>query len=88
MKESVIYQEIIQEGVEQGLQQGLQQGKQEEALSYTMRLLTRRLGVVAPKLQAQIKKLTTTQLEELGEALLDFTDATDLVAWLQSQQQS
>lgn len=87
MRESVIYQEIIQEGVEQGLQQGLQQGKREEALSYTMRLLTRRLGVVMPQLQAQIQKLPITQLEELGEALLDFTDATDLVAWLQLHQQ-
>lgn len=75
MRESVIYQEIIQEG--------LQQGKQEEALSYTMRLLTRRLGVLAPQLQAQIQELTVTQLEELGEALLDFTDASDLVTWLQ-----
>ena len=88
MRESVIYQEIIQEGVEQGLQQGLQQGKREEALSYTMRLLTRRLGVVTPQLQAQIQKLPITQLEDLGEALLDFTDATDLVAWLQFHQQS
>jgi predicted transposase YdaD len=83
MRESAIYQEIIQEGVEQGLQQGLQQGKREEALSYTMRLLARRLGVVAPQLQAQIQELTLAQLEELGEAVLDFTDAKDLVAWLQ-----
>jgi len=75
MRESVIYQEIIREG--------MQQGKREEALSYTMRLLTRRFGLVAPELQAQIHKLTTTKLEELGEALLDFTDVSDLVSWLQ-----
>ena len=84
MRESVIYQEIIQEGVKQGLQQG----KREEALSYTMRLLTRRLGAVKPKLQAPIQELTITQLEELGEALLDFTDTKDLVAWLELHQQS
>lgn len=84
MRESVIYQEIIQQGVEQGLQQG----KREEALSYTMRLLARRLGVVTPQLQAQIQKLPVNELEELGEALLDFTDATDLVSWLQLHQQS
>jgi len=75
MRESVIYQEIIREG--------MQQGKREEALSYTMRLLTRRFGLVAPELQAQVHKLTTTKLEELGEALLDFTDVSDLVSWLQ-----
>lgn len=79
MRESVIYQEIILEGVEQGLRQG----KREEALSYTMRLLTRRFGLVAPELQAQIQELTTSQLEELGEALLDFAGVSDLVTWLQ-----
>lgn len=77
MKESVIYQGIIREGIEQG--------KQEEALSFTMRLLTRRIGEVSPDLQAQIQNLTTTQLEQLGVALLDFNNAADLAAWLQNQ---
>ncbi|PSM49146.1 hypothetical protein C7Y66_11030 [Chroococcidiopsis sp. CCALA 051] len=77
MKESVIYQGIIREGI--------QQGKQEEALSFTMRLLTRRIGEVAPQLQAQIQNLTTPQLEELGVALLDFNNADELAAWLQNQ---
>ena len=70
MRESIIYQEIILKGVEQGLRQG----KREEALTYTMRLLTRRCDLVAPELQAQIQELTTSQLEELGEALLDFRE--------------
>ncbi|PSB42693.1 hypothetical protein C7B80_26700 [Cyanosarcina cf. burmensis CCALA 770] len=85
MKESVIYQGIIREGLQQGIQQGIQQGKQEEALSFTMRLLTRRIGEVAPDLQAQIQNLTTPQLEELGVALLDFNNADALAAWLQNQ---
>ncbi len=42
MREPVIYREIVKEG--------LQQGKQEEALAYTTRLLTRRVGTVAPKM--------------------------------------
>ena len=78
MQESVIYQEIIQKG----LQQGLQQGKREEALSLIQRMLTRRLGAVAPNLQEQIQALSLTQLEELGEALLDFSVVTDLAVWL------
>ncbi|OWY65655.1 hypothetical protein B7486_40710 [cyanobacterium TDX16] len=85
MKESVVYQEIIREGLQQGIEQGVQQGKREEALSFTMRLLTRRIGEVAPELQAQIQELTTPQLEELGVALLDFNNAADLTAWLQNQ---
>jgi len=73
MRESVIYQEI------------LERGKREEALSLTLRLLTRRIGEVAPELQTQIQNLTTAQLEELGVALLDFNNAADLTAWLQNQ---
>jgi Domain of unknown function (DUF4351) len=33
-------------------------------------------------LEAQIKSLPLVQLEELGEALLDFSQMSDLVAWL------
>jgi predicted transposase YdaD len=77
MKESVIYQGIIREGI--------QQGRQEEALSFTMRLLARRIGEVTPQLQSQIQNLTTAQLEELGVALLDFNNSSDLAAWLQHQ---
>lgn len=65
-------------------QQGKQQGKQEEALGYTTRLLARRIGSVAPELQAQIQELSLTQLEDLGKALLDFSNAADLITWLQT----
>ncbi len=74
MRESVIYQEILEEG------------KQEEALAYTMRLLIRRLGTVEPELEAQIRELATQELEDLGEALLDFSEPDDLDAWLQGRQ--
>lgn len=54
-------------------------------LSFTMRLLTRRIGEVAPQFQALIQQLATSELEELGEALLNFNNASDLAAWLQQQ---
>lgn len=79
MRESVIYQEIEAGGIEKGLQQGLQQ----EAVSFVLRLLKRRLGEVKQELQAQIPGLSVQQLEELGEALLDFKSESDLVAWLE-----
>jgi len=78
MRESVIYQEILEEGREEG--------KREEALAYTMRLLARRLGTVEPELEAQIRELATQELEDLGEALLDFSEPADLDAWLQARQ--
>ncbi len=82
MQESVTYQAIIQKGVQQGLQQGKQEGKQEEARSLVLRQLTRRFGAVDQELQEQIGTLSVAQLEELGEALLDFQTVTDLVVWL------
>ncbi|MEW5858459.1 MAG: Rpn family recombination-promoting nuclease/putative transposase [Cyanobacteriota bacterium] len=79
MQESVTYQSIIQKGV----QQGKQEGKKEEALSLIVRQLARRLGTVDQQMQEQIQQLPIAQLEELGEALLDFTAASDLAVWLE-----
>jgi hypothetical protein len=72
-------QQTEQRGLEKGLQQGAAQGEQ----SLILRQLTRRIGKVAPAMLQQIQGLSIVQLESLGEALLDFTGADDLVAWLQ-----
>jgi hypothetical protein len=37
-------------------------------------------------LQEQIRRLSTEQLEELAEALLDFSNAADLITWLAQQE--
>ena len=73
MRESPIYQEIILEGV--------QRGKQDTVI----RLLTRRIGIVPPQLQAQVQSLSIEQLDRLSEALFDFASAADLTAWLQQE---
>ncbi|NET87744.1 MAG: DUF4351 domain-containing protein [Kamptonema sp. SIO1D9] len=83
MRESVIYQRILREGRTEGLQQGLQQ----EARSLVMRQLRRRFGTIESELEAQIEQLSLSQLEELAEALLDFTALTDLTNWLDSIEQ-
>ena len=82
MQESVTYQDILQKGA----QQGRLEGKREEALSLVVRLLTRRFGEINPQLQEQIQSLSLVQLEELGEALLDFVTVTDLAVWLNKRQ--
>jgi predicted transposase/invertase (TIGR01784 family) len=76
MQESVIYQEI-----EQG---GIVKGKLEEGQSLILRLLTRRIGALTPSLQSQIQALSLSQLEVLAEALLDFSEPSDLANWLRS----
>lgn len=64
------------------MERGLEQGKQEEAQSLILRQLNRRIGAVDSLLQSQIERLSLSQLEALGEALLDFTDSSDLQTWL------
>ncbi|MBW4675220.1 MAG: DUF4351 domain-containing protein [Desmonostoc geniculatum HA4340-LM1] len=46
----------------------------------------RGLGTVPSQLQAQIQQLSTSEVEALGEALLDFSTTQDLAAWLQAHQ--
>ncbi|MBW4504642.1 MAG: DUF4351 domain-containing protein [Scytonema hyalinum WJT4-NPBG1] len=82
MQESVIYQDILQKGLQQGLQQGEERGKKKEALELIVRQLTRRFGAIEPEVQQQIRALSITQLEELAEALLDFSSPSDLVNYL------
>jgi predicted transposase/invertase (TIGR01784 family) len=61
-------------------------GEVKEAQSLILRLLKRRTGNISIDLEARIKTLPLTQLEELGEALLDFSQMADLVAWLDINQ--
>jgi predicted transposase YdaD len=76
-----VYQEACAEGEERGRQEGRQEGLQREQ-ALVLRQLTRRIGNVTPAKQAQVQALSLTQLEALGEALLDFSKPADLVDWL------
>ena len=78
----------MREGLEQGRQEGLEEGRRQEALAIVLRLLARRVGVVEPQLQEHIQELAIAQIEDLGEALLDFTSKADLVAWLGEREAS
>ena len=42
-------------------------------------LLNKRVGILSPELQLDVKVLSLDRLEELGEALLDFSQTNDLV---------
>ena len=72
MKESVIYQEIWSEGLQEG-----------EA-NLVLRQLNRRIGGISPELSPKIRSLSLEQLENLGEALLDFQSLQDLEQWLEN----
>lgn len=75
--------EIVTSWMEQGIQQGIGQGVERGERSLVLRLLTRRVGNLPPSVRSRIEVLTVPELEALGEALLDFTQLSDLEAWLQ-----
>ena len=78
MRESVIYQEIRAEGIAEGEARGKQEGE----VSFALRILRKRFGEVTQDLEKQIQTLSIEQLEDLGEALLDFTTEADLLDYL------
>lgn len=66
MRESVIYQDILREGER----------------SLVLRQLTRKVGELSPQMRDRVNNLSLEQIENLGEALLDFQGMDDLEAWL------
>jgi predicted transposase YdaD len=72
LKETRVYREIKQEG------------REAEARSLILRQLTRRVGELPQELPDRIETLSLEQLENLAEALLDFTCVADLSSWLEA----
>ncbi len=89
LEETRVYKDASAEGEERGIAKGRLEGKLEGKLegeqALVLRLLSRRIGMIAPKTEAQIKTFSLNQLEELGEALLDFSSSADLDLWMRSQ---
>ncbi len=87
MRESVIYQEILAEGEQigekRGEKRGEQRGRETEGRILIFRQLIRRVGELPQDMCQRIETLSLEQLENLGEALLDFTSIADLNAWLE-----
>jgi predicted transposase YdaD len=63
-----------------------QQGEIKATQSLILRLLNRQVGNVSSEVEVRVKALTLTQLEDLGEALLDFGQMSDLMGWLDANQ--
>ena len=53
-------------------------------LSLILRQLVRRLGTIQPETENSIRQLSVEELENLGEAVLDFNQQSDLTVWLQA----
>ena len=74
-----------QEGQQEGREEGREEGMKTGQIALIVRLLERRIGAVTPEVQSQIGELSIAKLENLAEALLNFTQISDLSAWLETQ---
>jgi predicted transposase YdaD len=87
LRQTRVYQEAMEEGEAKGQQEGEARGRQEgrknEAKILLLRLLSKRFGKLNSRQEIQITALSVEELEELGEALLDFANVADFDRWLQ-----
>ncbi|AUT00984.1 hypothetical protein CLI64_11550 [Nostoc sp. CENA543] len=73
LKETRVYREIKEEG------------REEATLQLVIRQLTKRFGELSEEMRSSITGLPLPVLEDLSEALLDFTCVADLQAWLEQR---
>jgi Domain of unknown function (DUF4351) len=65
------------------MERGIVEGERSGEVRLVLRLLVRRVRTLPTDIEAQVQALALPQLEALGEALLDFTQLSDLTDWLQ-----
>jgi predicted transposase YdaD len=78
LQQTRVYQEAKAEGESIGEARAEASGE----TRMLTRLLNRKFGDASDRFTDRIGQLNVSQLEDLGEALLDFTSVADLEAWL------
>lgn len=58
-------------------------GMRNEAEKLVLRQLNRRFGPIEAELEQRIQALSIDRVEDLSDALLDFSDRSQLVVWLE-----
>jgi hypothetical protein len=79
-KEQVM--QIVTSWMEQGIEQGRIEGGKDEALRLVSRVLHRRVGELDAGVNGRLQLLSVSQLEDLLDAALDFSQMEDLTGWL------
>ncbi|MDZ8105903.1 MAG: Rpn family recombination-promoting nuclease/putative transposase [Nostoc sp. DedQUE12a] len=77
LKETRVYREIKEEGREEGREQA--------TINLIIRQLNKRFGELPQEMRSSIFDLPLPVLEDLSEALLDFTSVDDIQAWLSAR---
>jgi hypothetical protein len=77
-EERVATMGLISSWEQKGIERGTHEGKE----GLVIRQIRRRFGEVESRITERLDQLTVDQLDDLGEALLDFTSPADLDRWL------
>ncbi|MCW1969048.1 MAG: DUF4351 domain-containing protein [Anaerolineae bacterium] len=77
-----------QVGLIEGKQVGLIEGKQVGLLEVNKRLMRRRFQMIPADILQALEQLDSEQLSNFSEALFDFTDLTQVRAWLTATHRS
>jgi len=80
LEESSVYQEILKKGFHQGIEQGREQGEK----LLVLKQLKSKMGKLSLETKSHVEELHSDKLEELAQALLDFTSEADLRDWLRN----
>jgi predicted transposase YdaD len=75
---------VYRDAMDEGRVEGRVEGRTEEAQSLILRQLIRRFGSIDEATESQIRSLPLSRLEELGEALLEFSQSSELKSWLET----
>jgi hypothetical protein len=70
---------------EEGLKEGLEKGRKQGEEIVVLRQLKRRCGPFSPNIEKTVRSLPISKLDDLAEALLDFSSPADLRNWLRKQ---
>lgn len=77
---------VYREAFEEGRQEERQKVQQKQIAKLIVRLLKKKFGQeVCEETRARLESLSLETLQDLGEALLDFTSLTDLQPWLDAR---
>ncbi|HEX5083365.1 MAG TPA: DUF4351 domain-containing protein [Blastocatellia bacterium] len=78
----------LEEGRREGREEGLREGLREGVATTVLRQIHRRFGILDAETTSRIRVLPLEKLEQLSDALLDFTSRDDLTAWLSEHSSS
>ncbi|HEY3864298.1 MAG TPA: DUF4351 domain-containing protein [Verrucomicrobiae bacterium] len=84
-KEKVAMMELTTSWKEEGIAEGLERGRQEASQQLVLRQMRHRWGELPQSIVARLQALPFEDIQNLAEALWDFTSLGDVEKWLANE---